>query len=108
MERESEMWRRVEGGARPAGVDDTSSREYVYVRRNAAYVGPEGEGEDARPGHWEWDELAVPRGAWEAWEQADVNADAIADLAQPVADSADMVEVLSQAVEELASIIGGE
>lgn len=99
-------WIRSENGeaVRPAEVDRTSSRRYVYARRNIALI--EGDGE--RPDHYEWEELAVPREAWDAFEQATVNADAIAELAEIDAENAEMVEVLSQAVAELAEIIGGD
>lgn len=99
-------WRHSENGeaVRPAEVDRTSSRRYVYARRNIALI--EGDGE--RPDHYEWEELAVPRESWGVWEQSETNADAIEEIAGVSAESADMVEVLSQAVEELASIIGGE
>jgi len=99
-------WYRCENGqdSRPAEVDDTSSMAYVYVRRNISHV----DGTEERPAHYEWDELKVPRESWESWEQSETNADAIEEIAGISAESADMVEVLSQAVEELASIIGGE
>lgn len=57
---------------------------------------------------------------WSAFEEADMTdrelmelrsdtlGDGLAEVAEISAESADMVEVLSQAVEELASIIGGE
>lgn len=57
---------------------------------------------------------------WSAFEKADMTdrelmelrsdtlGDGLAEVAGISAESADMVEVLSQAVEELASIIGGE
>ena len=57
---------------------------------------------------------------WSAFEEADMTdrelielrsdtlGDGLAEVAGISAESADMVEVLSQAVEELASIIGGE
>ena len=40
--------------------------------------------------------------------RSDVLGDGLAEVAGIAADSADMVEILSQAVEELASMIGGE
>ncbi len=100
------MWKKVENGEdmRPIEVDDASSRVYVYVRRNIERVD---ETED-RSAHYVWDELTVPKDVWEIWEQTETNADAIEEIAGISAESADMVEVLSQAVEELASIVGGE
>jgi len=99
-------WHRCENGqdSRPVEVDDFSSHVYVYVRRNITHV----DGTEERPAHYEWDELKIPRESWESWEQSEMNADAIEEMAGISADNADMVEVLSQAVEELASIIGGE
>ena len=99
-------WRHSENGeaVRPAEVDHTSSRRYVYVRRNVALI--EGDGE--RPDHYEWEELAVPREAWDAFEQGTVNSDAIAELAAMDVENSDMVELLSQAIEDLAAIVGGE
>jgi hypothetical protein len=99
-----EMWVHAESTDKPIEVDDASSRDYVYVRRNITHV----TGDSERPDHWGYDELSVPRESFELWEQQEVNSSAIAEVASMGAESLDMVDVLSQAVEELASIIGGE
>ena len=91
------MWMRVEGGTdRPREVDDTSSMAYVYVRRNIEQVAATEE----RGAHWCWDELSVPRDSFEAWEQADTNADAIADLAEVAAENEVSVSDLGDAFAE--------
>lgn len=82
-------WNRSENGeaVRPSDVDATSSRAYVYVRRNIELVDDGG-----RPAHYRWEEKAVPRDDWEVFGQCYVNAEAI--------------EALSQVVEELATAVG--
>ena len=53
------MWREVENGSRdkPADVDTTSSKVYVYVRRNFELV-PETED---TPTHYRWEEMKIPK-----------------------------------------------
>ena len=65
------MWYYSENGdaTRPDLVDDTSSRAYVYVRRNLTFVAESGEGEELRPAHWTYEEMKVPREVWPVYEQ---------------------------------------
>lgn len=97
------MWVRSENGdgIRPPEVDDTSSKQYVYVRRNLALV----EGTDEVPEHWEWDELRVPRDSWESWEQSDMNAEAMADLSGLASDIAETLDGYGDAIAELSAML---
>ena len=91
-------WHRCENGedVRPKEVDDTSSAVYVYVRRNIVEVAESQE----RPAHYEWDELLIPRSSWEIWEQVEINADAISDVASMAADNEVSVNDLADAFAE--------
>lgn len=91
-------WHRCENGedVRPTEVDDTSSAVYVYVRRNIVEVAESQE----RPAHYEWDELRIPRSSWEIWEQVEINADAISDVASMAAGNEVSVNDLADAFAE--------
>ena len=49
------------------------------------------EGDGERATHYTWEELAVPREAWEIFEQGTVNSDAIAELAAMDAENSDKI-----------------
>lgn len=76
------MWYEVENGeaVRPSEVDQTSSADYIYVRRSIELVEATGEGEDERPAHYEWEETRIPRDAWEIYLQAEDNRTALDDV----------------------------
>lgn len=99
------MWRHSGNGAdvRPVEVDDSSSRAYVYVRRNIERV--EGDGEDIAT-HYEWDELAVPKEILETWETANDAEDGIIELAEMTAENLAVIEEHEAAILELAEMIG--
>lgn len=62
------MWYEVENGsaARPDDVDTTSSKVYVYVRRNIAFVEEARDGDEIiTPAHYRWEEMKIPRDMWE-------------------------------------------
>ncbi len=90
------MWNKVTNGSdnRPADVDETSSKVYVYVRRNIIRVEASGEGEEAAGAHYEWEELKIPREMWE--------------IARAVFEHTEELEAISGAIIEIAEIIGGE
>lgn len=90
------MWRKVTNGSdnRPPDIDDTTSRAYIYVRRNITRVEATGEGEEAVGAHYEWEELKIPREMWE--------------IARAVFEHTEELEAISGAIMELAEIVGGE
>lgn len=63
------MWYECENGnfARPADVDTTSSRVYIYVRRNFEFIPEHTEGETVIPGHYRWEEMKIPHEIWPAY-----------------------------------------
>ena len=65
---------------RPSEVDQTSSNEYIYVRRSIEYVESVGEGDDERPAHYQWEETRIPKDAWEIFLQTEDNRAALDDV----------------------------
>ena len=62
------MWVHVEGATNPQEVDITSSRNWVYVRRNVTHVPAT---EDISE-HYEWDEAKVAKDVWDVMEDIPV------------------------------------
>lgn len=61
------MWYRTSNGnsTKPVTIDTTSSKVYVYIRKNFELI-PDRE-ED--PAHWTWDERKVSKNDWQIIEQ---------------------------------------
>lgn len=60
------MWEHVEGSnIRPAETDTTSSKKYVYVRKNITFF----EATEDRGEHYEWDEQKVDKSDWAIFKQ---------------------------------------
>lgn len=64
------MWYEVENGAdeRPAELDLSSSRRYVYQRRNITRVPASGEGDEFIPAHNRWEERKITKEDWSVQE----------------------------------------
>lgn len=116
----------------PVQIEHTGAISHVWLRRNVERVTVETE--DGTQGAWEADEAhgtlsghvteeyVTERFArlWAAFEEADLTdrelmelradtlGDGLAEIAGIAAEVADELEVHAQAIEELASIIGGE
>ena len=59
------MWRKSENGdmTRPPEIDTTSSKVYVYVRKDFEIVETSGD----IGAHWRWDECKIPKEDWEVY-----------------------------------------
>ncbi len=64
------MWNEVENGAdmRPAELDVSSSRRYVYLRRRIERVPASGDGEELVPAHYRWEERKITKEDWAVQE----------------------------------------
>ena len=82
------MWYTVENGnaVRPGDVDTTSSRVYVYVRRNFELV-PEIE---EIPAHYRWEEMKIPKEMWEVSRSVLAHDTALDDVYAALAELAEI------------------
>lgn len=88
------MWYEVENGsvARPADVDSTSSRAYVYVRRNIVFVEEvRVEDEVISPAHYRWEEMKIPREMWEVCAKVLGHDSALDDVYAALTELAEMI-----------------
>lgn len=88
------MWYEVENGsvARPADVDTTSSRSYVFVRRNITFVEEVKDGEEiTSPAHYRWEEMKIPREMWEVCAKVLGHDMALDDVYTALTELAEMI-----------------
>jgi len=86
------MWYEVENGSdlRPAELDTSSSRRYVYERRSIQRVPASGEGEAVSAAHWRWEERKTPKEDW-AVERARLHETALEDVYAALAELAGLL-----------------
>lgn len=88
------MWYEVENGSasHPSDVDSTSSRKYVYVRRNITFVEEVKDGEKITiPAHYRWEEMKIPREIWEICEKTLSHDTALDDVYAALTELAEMI-----------------
>lgn len=87
------MWYEVENGsaARPADVDTTSSRAYVFVRRDITFVEEVKDQEVLTPAHYRWKEMKVPRELWEVCAKVFGHDTALDDVYAALTELAEMI-----------------
>ena len=83
------MWYEAENGEniRPADVDETSSRAYVYVRKNFELI-PETE---EFPAHYRWEETKIPKEMWEISKSVFEHTVALNDVYDALAELAEII-----------------
>lgn len=83
------MWYEVQNGdlTRPSDIDSTSSRVYVYVRRN---IEPVPETEQA-PAHYHWEEMKIPREMWEVCRKVLSHDSALDDVYSALTELAEII-----------------
>lgn len=86
------MCRKSESMIKPEVVDSSSSSEYVYIRKNIVEVEKEDE-QNNKYTVYQYEEQKVSKDDWEIYQSVLTNASDIADV--------------SDALIELASLIGG-
>lgn len=74
------MWYKSESKDIPTEIDMTSSQVYVYVRKNIIPIQREDET------LYEYDEIKIPKEAYEIFKLETENTDRIADLEDVLAD----------------------
>ena len=87
------MWHRNETGGlvAPSEVDLTSSKLYVYVRKNITFYPETGEGAETREAHFEWDEMKIPREMWAVCESVFGHDTALDDIYDALTELAEMI-----------------
>ncbi len=87
------MWYETSNGAdvRPDAIDQTSSRVYIYVRRNITRVPASGEGDERVAAHYRWEEMKIPREMWEVCRKVFAHDDALDDVYAALTELADMI-----------------
>lgn len=83
------MWYENENAepVRPGEIDTTSSRVYVYVRKD---IVPVAEG-DLLPAHYRWREMKIPKEIWEICEQTFSHEAALDDVYAALTELAGMI-----------------
>lgn len=86
------MWYEVENGnlARPGDVDTTSSRVYVYVRRNIVLIEEVREEGEIVPAHYKWEEMKIPREMWDVCQKVMGHDSALDDVYDALTELAEL------------------
>ena len=87
------MWYNVENAEaiRPADVDTTSSKAYVYVRRNFKLIPEQATGWDTIPAHYNWQEIKIPKEMWEVSRNVFEHESALNDVYDALTELAEIV-----------------
>ena len=88
------MWYEVDNGdlTRPSDIDTTSSRAYVYVRRNITVVNEVRENDEViTPAHYHWEEMKIPREMWEVSSKVMGHDTALDDVYAALTELAEMI-----------------
>ena len=94
-------WHKSESNTYPELLDKTTSERYVIVRRNVQEIIRE----DATL--YQYEEKMVLRDDWLTYEDIVINYNNISDNSDGLFDIASIVDENSQAIMELAEMIGG-
>ena len=83
------MWYHNENGdsIKPSSLDNTSSKQYVYVRKNFILI--EAQGDSAA--HWSWDEVKIPKADWVIYESVMNHDAALEDVYTALAELAELM-----------------
>lgn len=83
------MWYDVVNGdlTRPAEIDETSSKVYVYVRRNIELV----EATDEMLAHYRWQEMKIPREMLEVTKKVINHDSALDDVYSALVELAEII-----------------
>lgn len=79
-------WKIVESTIKPEEIDKTSSKEYVYVRRDIEEV-TETDTEGNEVTKYVYQENKIPKSDWEYYQQLENNADTLDNLLTEVIPS---------------------
>jgi len=86
------MWYRTENGSdvKPAALDTTSSKRYVYVRKDFVEV-PATQGDQPIPAHWSWLEAKILKEDWAIYEEVLNHGEALDDVYDALTELAEMI-----------------
>ncbi len=83
------MWYENANGEdiRPAEIDSTSSKVYVYVRKDFEHI----EATEEDSAHYKWKEMKIPKEMWEVCKMALSHENALDDVYDALTELAEMV-----------------
>lgn len=83
------MWYHNENGdtIKPLSLDNTSSKQYVYVRKNFILI----EAHEDSAAHWSWDEIKIPKADWAIYESVMNHEAALEDVYAALAELAELM-----------------
>ena len=83
------MWYENVNGSvtKPEELDTTSSKKYVYVRKNFQLV----EATEDVPAHWKWQETKILRDDWEIYRGVMEHGDALDDVYAALTELAELI-----------------
>lgn len=87
------MWKIVENSnsVKPSEIDDTSSKDTIYVRKDFVEV-PTYDGDNNQIGtHWQYMENEIPRDDWETYKKVIENENAMIDTQLAICDLYEML-----------------
>lgn len=87
------MWYKTENGEtiRPTDVDTTSSKAYVYVRKNFELVPEQVSETETVPAHYRWEEMKIPKEMWEVSKSVFEHTVALNDVYDALAELAEII-----------------
>lgn len=80
------MWYKSESTARPAAVDATSSKKYVYIRKNIKEVERKDEMTEIKVKFYQYDEVKIPKEIYPIMEAQTNQNDRLNDIEDAIAE----------------------
>lgn len=87
------MWYKNENGSltKPEALDKTSSKTYVYVRKEFAEISEQTIGDQTIPAHYEWMEMKILKSDWDVYEKVLGHDTALDDVYAALTELAEMI-----------------
>lgn len=80
------MWYKSESNTRPAAVDTTSSKKYVYIRKNIKEVERKDEMTEIKVKFYQYDEVKIPKEIYPIMEVQTNQDDRLNDIEDAIAE----------------------
>lgn len=83
------MWYNNENGdlTKPAALDNTSSKKYVYIRKDFIQIAATEETQE----HWKWQEMKIPKEDWALYESIIAHDSALDDVYAALTELAELI-----------------
>jgi hypothetical protein len=80
------MWYKSEAATSPKVVDNTSSKKWVYVRKNIVTEQRKDETADKTYTVYVYDECKIPKDVYDMFEQQHIDSDRISDIEEVITE----------------------